>query len=134
MKILRHLSGRFTTVGLLWVLVAVYAPQIPPCSVQEPPNRMGSAMPARPDAFAVGQAWAAGEAEFQDKTLSPYFLVKSDDPGIDQLPLKSTAAVVDITGVIADVKVTQVYKNEGTEAARSHLRVSRLRPEPPFTA
>ncbi len=48
-----------------------------------------------------------------DKTLSPYFFVKSDDPALDRLPLKSTSARVNISGVIADVKVTQVYKNEG---------------------
>jgi len=48
-----------------------------------------------------------------DKTLSPYFFVKSDDPNVDQLPLKETSADVSIAGVIADVKVTQVYKNEG---------------------
>ena len=55
----------------------------------------------------------AEEAENASATLSPYFLVKSNDPSVDQLPLKSTAAQVDIAGVIADVKVTQVYKNEG---------------------
>ena len=49
----------------------------------------------------------------EERTLSPYFLVKSDDPEVDQLPLKSTSAQVSISGVIADVKVTQVYKNEG---------------------
>ncbi len=48
-----------------------------------------------------------------DKTLSPYFFVKSDDPAVDQLPLKSTSVNVNISGVIADVVVTQVYKNEG---------------------
>lgn len=48
-----------------------------------------------------------------DRTLSPYFFVKSDDPKTDQLPLKSTSADVRISGVIADVRVTQVYKNEG---------------------
>jgi Ca-activated chloride channel family protein len=48
-----------------------------------------------------------------DKTLSPYFLVKNHDPDVDQLPLKSTSAQVRISGVIADVNVTQVYKNEG---------------------
>lgn len=48
-----------------------------------------------------------------DKTLSPYFFVKSDDPAVDQLPLKSTSSSVNISGVIADVKVTQVYKNDG---------------------
>jgi len=48
-----------------------------------------------------------------DKTLSPYFFVKSDEPELDQLPLKSTLVEVNISGVIADVLVTQVYKNEG---------------------
>jgi Ca-activated chloride channel family protein len=48
-----------------------------------------------------------------DRTLSPYFWVKSDDPEVDQLPLKSTSATVNISGVIADVVVTQVYKNTG---------------------
>jgi Ca-activated chloride channel homolog len=59
-----------------------------------------------------GQAFAQ-ESESDDKTLSPYFFVKSDDPSIDQLPLKSTSAIVNVSGVIADVVVTQVYKNEG---------------------
>jgi len=49
----------------------------------------------------------------KDKTLSPYFFVKSDDPSIDQLPLKSTDVHVDIAGIIANVAVTQVYKNTG---------------------
>jgi Ca-activated chloride channel homolog len=49
----------------------------------------------------------------EDKTLSPYFFVQSDDPALDRMPLLSTSAVVDIAGVIADVKVTQVYKNDG---------------------
>jgi Ca-activated chloride channel family protein len=49
------------------------------------------------------------------KTLSPYFWVKSDDPGVEQLPLKSTGADVSIAGVIADVKVTQVYQNTGKQ-------------------
>ncbi len=56
---------------------------------------------------------SAQEAEDADKTLAPYFFVKSDDPSVDALPLKSTSAQVDIAGVIADVKVKQVYKNEG---------------------
>jgi len=51
--------------------------------------------------------------ETEDQTLSPYFFVKSDDPQIDPLPLKSTSAEVNIAGVIAGVRVTQVYKNEG---------------------
>ncbi len=31
-------------------------------------------------------------AETEDKTLSPYFFVKSEDRNVDQLPLKSTSA------------------------------------------
>ena len=59
----------------------------------------------------------AGEAQNPaDKTLSPYFFVKSEDPTVDQLPLQSTSVQVDIAGVIADVKVTQIYKNEGKKA------------------
>jgi Ca-activated chloride channel family protein len=51
--------------------------------------------------------------EEANKTLSPYFFVKSDDPSVDQLPLKSTFADVKVLGVIADVTVRQVYRNEG---------------------
>ncbi len=50
------------------------------------------------------------------KTESPYFFIKSDDPTVDQLPLKSTQVDVRISGVIADVTVTQRYKNEGQRA------------------
>jgi Ca-activated chloride channel family protein len=51
--------------------------------------------------------------ESEDRTLSPYFFVNSDNPDTDRLPLKSTSAAVNISGVIADVLVTQVYKNDG---------------------
>lgn len=56
---------------------------------------------------------AALSEEADDKTLSPYFFVKSDNPELDQLPLRSTRAAVNIVGAIADVTVTQEYKNEG---------------------
>ncbi len=48
-----------------------------------------------------------------EKTLSPYFFVLSEDPSSEQLPLKSTRADVRISGVIAQVNITQVYKNSG---------------------
>jgi Ca-activated chloride channel family protein len=51
--------------------------------------------------------------EEANKTLSPCFFVKTDDPSADQLPLKSTSADVKVLGVIADIIVRQVYKNEG---------------------
>ena len=62
--------------------------------------------------FTAGGAYAQSERNL-DRTLSPYFFVKSDDPALDRLPLKSTSVSVNISGVIADVTVKQVYKNEG---------------------
>lgn len=66
------------------------------------------AMPAIP---LVAQAPEALEAE---KTLSPYFYIRSDNSSVDHLPLLSTNVDVAIAGVIADVAVTQIYKNEGS--------------------
>lgn len=43
---------------------------------------------------------------------SPYFEIFGD-PKVDRLPLKSTVVSADVLGVVADVHVTQVYKNEG---------------------
>jgi Ca-activated chloride channel family protein len=50
------------------------------------------------------------------KAESPYFFVDSREPGLDRLPLKSTKVDVRINGVIADVTVTQQYRNEGQRA------------------
>ncbi|MDO5290816.1 MAG: VIT domain-containing protein [Pseudomonadota bacterium] len=47
------------------------------------------------------------------KAESPYFFVQGAQPGVDALPLKSTEVQVRISGVIAQVQVTQRYKNEG---------------------
>lgn len=51
--------------------------------------------------------------EAAEKTLSPYFVVLSDDPETDALPLKDTRAEVKIAGAVAQVSITQVYKNQG---------------------
>src|SRR6185295_18138361 len=48
------------------------------------------------------------------KTLSPYFFVDGAAPGVEAFPLKSTDVVVNVSGVIADVTVTQIYENLGT--------------------
>lgn len=60
---------------------------------------------------ADGQARPGSNSE--DKTLSPYFFVKSDNGETDMMPLLKTTANVRIEGVIADVTVTQIYKNTG---------------------
>ncbi len=56
---------------------------------------------------------ACGE-KLNEKTLSPYFFVEGGDPSLDRFPLKETDVKVNISGVIADVYVTQTYTNEGT--------------------
>src|SRR5215208_9928 len=48
----------------------------------------------------------------EDKTLAPYFLV-TGDPSVDHLPLKDTPVEISVSGVIADVRVRQIYRNEG---------------------
>lgn len=53
-------------------------------------------------------------AAMAEKTLSPYFFIENGDEGVDRLPLKSTEVSVSINAVIAQVKVTQNYANEGT--------------------
>ena len=51
--------------------------------------------------------------EQEDKTLSPYFFVQGD-PSVDRLPLKDTRVEIAVSGVIADVRVVQTYRNEGS--------------------
>jgi Ca-activated chloride channel homolog len=65
--------------------------------------------------IAVAIVFKSGYAQHQeeDKTLAPYFVVKGD-PSVDQLPLKDTHVDISVSGVIADVKVRQIYRNEGS--------------------
>jgi Ca-activated chloride channel family protein len=60
-------------------------------------------------------ASASADPENADKTLSPYFVVEGSKPGVEAMPLESTRADVHITGVIADVVVTQTYRNDGDQ-------------------
>lgn len=63
--------------------------------------------------IAVAIAFTSGFAQDEkDKTLAPYFMVQGD-PSVDQLPLKDTRVDISVSGVIADVKVRQIYRNEG---------------------
>jgi Ca-activated chloride channel family protein len=60
----------------------------------------------------LGETGTSAQSD-PDKTLSPYFMVVSDDPEKDVMPLKSTQADVRIAGTVAEVKITQVYRNTG---------------------
>ena len=59
--------------------------------------------------FAYQQGDQADQAD--DHTLSPFFYVAGGNPETERLPLKETRAEVDIAGVIAAVKVHQVFEN-----------------------
>src|SRR5262249_57032579 len=48
-----------------------------------------------------------------DQVRSPYFFVEGTNPGTESCSLKSTQVTANISGVIADVTVTQVYENHG---------------------
>ncbi len=63
-------------------------------------------------------AWSpaqAGDTEARPAE-GPYFHVASDDPSLDRLPLKATRVEARVAGTVADVRVTQVYRNEGSRA------------------
>jgi Ca-activated chloride channel family protein len=55
----------------------------------------------------------SSHGEEREKILSPYFFVQSDDVSLDPFPLLGTKAKVNIAGVIADIELTQIYKNDG---------------------
>lgn len=56
---------------------------------------------------------AIAQENGDDQTLSPYFYVPTEGDETENLPLLHTEADVNISGVIADVKITQIYKNTG---------------------
>jgi len=58
-------------------------------------------------------AWVHADDSEAVATESPYFFVNSNDSATDRLPLKSTHVDVHIVGMIADVTIKQVYRNEG---------------------
>ncbi len=66
-------------------------------------------------AFALLAGAGAAHAEDSEalKTESPYFAVDGADPSVDRLPLKGTQVKVNVLGPIAEVTVTQQYRNEG---------------------
>ncbi len=53
------------------------------------------------------------EVDGIEKCGSPYLMIDSDSPETDKIPLKHTEATVNVSGVIANVKVEQIYVNEG---------------------
>jgi Ca-activated chloride channel family protein len=54
----------------------------------------------------------AERGEEGDRSLAPYFVVHGDGD-TERLPLEETKAQVDVAGVIARVRVTQTFRNDG---------------------
>jgi len=69
-------------------------------------------------AFCLSVAWSPAHADDAQAAPAegPYFQLPGADPALDRLPLKATRVEVRIAGVIADVAVTQHYRNEGQRA------------------
>ena len=61
-------------------------------------------------------AWSPAQAGDTEAPTAegPYFHIASDDPSLDKLPLKSTRVEARLAGTVAEVRVTQVYRNEGS--------------------
>src|SRR6266542_2099165 len=74
-------------------------------------------------AIAIVSSSASAQTQ-DDKTLSPYFFVQGD-PDVDHLPLKDTRVDIAVSGVIADVKVVQTYRNEGSR----QINESNIKPD-----
>ena len=65
--------------------------------------------------MAIFGVAAADPAAAPDTTLSPYFEIEGGDATVESMPLEATRADVHIAGVIADVVVTQTYRNDGAK-------------------
>jgi len=63
--------------------------------------------------FLGTPSFAQSEFDGLDRTGSPYFVVPNVDARLDPLPLREVAVHVDISGVVADVTVTQLWENTG---------------------
>lgn len=55
----------------------------------------------------------SGNNSGEDRSLAPYFYLPGGSSDVDTLPLKETSADVKIAGVIASVKIRQVFENSG---------------------
>ncbi|HVY25257.1 MAG TPA: VIT and VWA domain-containing protein [Polyangiaceae bacterium] len=75
--------------------------------------KRGLSVAALSTGLVAPRAALASSQETTDKTLSPYFVVEGADPNVEAFPLESTKVDVQVTGVIAEVTVTQSYKNAG---------------------
>jgi len=103
----------------LFPLIALALAGIPLAPSAEPPapdrDRSPSTVLAAADARLGSQQVQFAQrpqGEEADRTLAPYFEVRGDE-ATERLPLEETRAQVDVAGVIARVRVTQTFRNDG---------------------
>jgi Ca-activated chloride channel family protein len=100
--------------GILFSLLVLLLAALPAAAGKTKGAKKGALSEKKRQAFIQKALAGIPQAtEGEDKTLSPYFFVFSDNPETDLFPLKATSAKVDVSGVIADVKVSQTYANDG---------------------
>jgi Ca-activated chloride channel family protein len=107
--------ARRSLVPFLALTLAVipFAPAAEPPA--RPPDRSPSAVLAAADARLGSRPVQFADrpvGEEADKTLAPYFEVRGDGE-TERLPLEETRADVQVAGVIARVRVTQTFRNDG---------------------
>jgi Ca-activated chloride channel family protein len=95
----------------------VFQFRLPPTR-PNPLRKLGWCVAVAATAAVLLVAWGPAQADDSEAAPAegPYFQLKHADPTLDRLPLKSTQVDARIAGVIAEVTVTQVYRNEGQRA------------------
>ncbi len=113
----RHNKARILTVVLLGITPTATRGDTPKTSVIAQVPVRPSQVLARPIAPGGQIMFPGGTRDAVpdegDRTSAPYFFVEGTDPGNERLPLKETSADVAIAGVIARVRVHQVFENHG---------------------
>jgi Ca-activated chloride channel family protein len=67
-------------------------------------------------ALILAHAFVDADAGENGQTaLSPYFFIEGDDSGTERLPLKKSSAKIKLNGYMAQVVITQLYRNQGTQ-------------------
>ena len=82
------------------------------CGPESPPPQ-SPFMPNTPGKHVPRCGEMPKQDDSSDKTLAPYFFLNGENAALDALPLKSSRAEVNISGVIAEVRISQVYRNDG---------------------
>ena len=108
----RHLASSIAVCLFLATAIAWAQDRTAKASVTSPTKVLKAVQYAGP---MILQTAGNPNPDGPDHSLSPYLYVAGGDPARDQVPLKKTWAEVNIAGVIAAVKVHQIFENTGAK-------------------